>query len=167
MPNHGAGGRPSKGILTYRDEILSKINEEHWSRQDVLNWLVDNKNLAINRRTLYRYLSQWGTPSQDRTEDTEHLRQRIHFLFCRIGASDEEMLQWLRTEGFTVTSYGLVRIRKELGLKRLETNKEVRDHMDEVVRRLIQEELGKNVIQHLGRGLLVEHFRKLGHPVIR
>ena len=77
------------------------------------------------------------------------------------------MLQWLKDEGFIVTSEGLVRIRKELGFKRLEKDKEKRDHMDEVVRRLIQEELEKNVIQDLGRGMLVEHFRKLGHPVIR
>ena len=118
MPNHGHGGRPSKKLEDYRDDILNQIYERHWGRREVIDWLADNKNLVITRRTLHRYLTQWGAPSQDRTKDTEQLRQRIHVLFCRIGSSDEEMLKWLQAEGFTITSRGLVRIRKELGLKR-------------------------------------------------
>ena len=121
MPNHGYGGRPSKKLETYRDDILNQIYERHWGRREVIDWLADNKNLVITRRTLHRYLTQWGAPSQDRTEDTEQLRQRIHVLFCGIGASDKEMLERLQAEGFTITSRGLVRIRKELGFKRLET----------------------------------------------
>ena len=41
-------------------------------------------------------------------------------MFCRLGASDGKMLEWLHGEDFTVTLSGLVRITKELGLKRLE-----------------------------------------------
>ena len=122
MPNHGYGGRPSKKLEDYRDDILDQIYERHWKRQEVIDWLADNKGLVITRRTLHRYLTQWGASSQDRTKDTEQLRQRIQVLFCRIGASDKEMLEWLQAEGFTITSRGLVRIRKELGFKRWETN---------------------------------------------
>ena len=136
MPNHGYGGRPSKKLENYRDDILNQIYELHWRRHEVIDWLADNKNLVITRRTLHRYLTQWGAPSQDRTEDTEQLRQRIHVLFCRIEASDEEMLKWLQAEGFIITSRGLVRIRKELGFKRLKTNSENRDHQDEDFREL-------------------------------
>ena len=77
------------------------------------------------------------------------------------------MLEWLKEDGFTITSTGLVRIRIDLGLKRLKKSQEMRELLDEQTRRLVQEELGKNVIQDYGRGLLVEHFRKLGHPVAR
>ena len=69
-------------------------------------------------------------------KDTEQLQQRIHVLFCRIETSDEEMLKWLQTEGFIIISRGLVRIRKELGFKRLKTNSENRDHQDEDFREL-------------------------------
>ena len=77
------------------------------------------------------------------------------------------MLEMLQEEDFTVTSRGLIQIRKELEFKRLDSSPEARAHMNKVVRRLIEEELGKNVIQGYGRGLLMEHFRKLGHPVKR
>ena len=39
--------------------------------------------------------------------------------------------------------------------------------MDEAIQRLAEEELGEIVILGYGRGLLVENFRKLGHPVRR
>ena len=160
-------GRPSKGLQAYKNDILRHLSEQ-WKHHEIITWLADNKDLVVERRTLLRYLKQWGIPPQlDRTEDIDELRQRIRIFFCRAGATDEEMVRWLRIEGFTISPSGLVRIRKELGYKRLETSQEARDHMDEVVRGLIYEEAGKNVIQGLGRGMLVEHFRKLGHPVIR
>ena len=56
------------------------------------------------------------------------------------------MLTWLKNEDFQITFTGLIRIRKELGLKRLEKSQEAREHINEIVRRLIEQELGKNVI---------------------
>ena len=53
------------------------------------------------------------------------------------------MLDWLKDENFILTSANLVRIRKELGLKRLEASREAREHMDDIVRRLIEQEAGK------------------------
>ena len=150
-----------------KDEILNRVRIQKWKQQEVVDWLADNHDIKINIRTLGRHLKDWDALQQDRTVETEDLRKRIHFLFCRWGLSDEEMLEDLQDEGFTITSRGLVRIRKELGFKRLELSPEARAHMDEVTRGLIEEELGKNVIQDLGRGYLVEHFRKLGHPVKR
>lgn len=91
-------------------------------------------------------MKDWDALQQDRTINTEDLRKRIYFLFCRWGASDEEMLKMLQKKGFTVTSRGLVRIRKELGFKRLDSSSEARAYMNEVERRLIEEELEKNVI---------------------
>ncbi|KAF6238756.1 hypothetical protein HO173_003263 [Letharia columbiana] len=155
MPLHGAGGRPSKESEEYKDEILDQVHTKQWKQQEIVTWLADNKDLKINARTLQRRLKEWRSHQQDRTEDSEQLRNRIQYLF------------WLKAEGFQVTPRGLIRIRKELGFKRLEQSQEKREHMDEVVRRLIEQKLGKNVIQSYGRGQLVEHFRKLGHPVAR
>ena len=116
MPRGGprGGGRPSKGLQYYKKEILHQIYDQRWKYQEVVSWLADNKDLVVDCRTLRRYLKKWDVSQQDRTEDTEELRQRIRVLFCRAGASDEEMLRWLRLDGFTITPRGLVRIRKEL-----------------------------------------------------
>ena len=167
MPNFGHGGRPPKGVDDYKDEILDRLHGQNWKQPEIVTWLEDNKDIVIDVRTLQRRLQKWGEGLQDRTKDTEELRSRIRYLFCRDGLNDKEMLEKLYNEEFTITMRGLVRIRKELGLRRLETSREIREHMDEVVRDMIEEELGKGVIQRYGRGYLVEHFRKLGHPVKR
>ncbi|KAL2044338.1 hypothetical protein N7G274_003043 [Stereocaulon virgatum] len=165
MPKHSHGGRLPKPIDSYKDEILDRLSVQHQKQEVVVKWLNNEKRLKIDIRTLQRRLEKWGFNQQDRTKDSEQLRNRIHFLFCKLGASDEEMLTWLKGEGFQVTKRGLVRVRKELGLKRLEKSQEARDHMDEKLKELIEQELAKNVIQSYGRGQLVEHFRKIGHPV--
>ena len=89
-----------------------------WKQSEIVAWLADNKDIHVNPRTLRRRLQEWGSHQVDRTEDSEQLRNRIQFMFCRIGASDDEMLQWLKDESFQITLRGLVRIRKEHGLKR-------------------------------------------------
>lgn len=126
MPDHGQGGRPSKGVDDYKDEILDRLHEQSWKQQEIVAWLKDNKDMVIDVRTLRRRLQKWGEPPQDRTKDTGELRSRIHHMFCQLGGTDEEMLKWLHDEGFTVTLGGFVRIRKELGLRRLEPSREMR-----------------------------------------
>ena len=129
MPRGGnrGGGRPSKGLENYRNDILHQIYTQQWKQHEVITWLADNKDLVIDPRTLQRYLRKWGAPQQIRTEDTEELRQRMRILLRRAEASDEAMLRWLQVDGFTITSRGLVRIRKELGYKYLEISKETRE----------------------------------------
>lgn len=62
-------------------------------------------------------------------------------------------------EGFRVTPRGFVRIGKRLGLKQLESSSEAAEHMDGIVQRLMEGELGKNVIQGYALEQLAEHFR--------
>lgn len=47
------------------------------------------------------------------------------------------MVTALEEEGFHITSRALVRIRKELGLKRLETSQNARRRLDEASGRLV------------------------------
>ena len=63
-------------------------------------------------------------------------------MFCQLGAKDNEMLDDLKGEGFTITPPGFDRIRKKPELKRLEASVEQREHMDQVTRNLIEQELG-------------------------
>ena len=88
-------------------------------------------------------------------------------LFCRFGATDDKMLEWLKDKGFTITYIGLIWIRLQLNLKRQENSQKARGHTDEIIWGLIEQELGKNVIQGYRREQLVEHFRQMRHLVIR
>ena len=167
MPNHGFGGRIPLRVNDYKADIIDRLLVQHQTQGEIATWLQNEKNLKVDIRTLQRYLKRWDITLKDHTEDSEQLRNRIQFMFCKLGASDDDMLQWLQKENFKITRRGLVRIRKDLGLKRLEVSQEMRDHTDEKLKELIEQELNKNVIQSYGKGQLVEHFRKLGHPVVR
>lgn len=97
-------GPPSRGLNDVKDEILDRLYVRKWKQPEVVDWLADNHDIKINIRTLQRHLKDWDALQQDRTVDTEDLRKRLYFLFCRWGTSDEEMLKMLQEEGFTVTS---------------------------------------------------------------
>ena len=117
MPNHGRGGRPPKGVANFKDEILDLLYTQKWKHHGITKWLADNKNIHISSRTLQRQLKKWDVLQQDRTIDTEELRKRIDVLFRKL-LSDKKMLEMLSAEGFSVTTRGLLRIRKELGHRR-------------------------------------------------
>ena len=119
-------GRPSKGLENFKDEILNRVRIEKWKQQDIVDWLADNHDIKINIRTLGRCLKNWDALQQDRTVDTEDLRKRINFLLREWRLSDEKRLKMLQEEGFKITARGFVRIRKELGFKRLEPRLKVR-----------------------------------------
>ena len=118
MPTHGQGaGRPSKDVDLYKDEILDFVHRQHWKQEEIVTWLANNKDLKIDTHALRHRLKEWGSQHHSRTEDMEQLQNWVLILFCRSGATDDEMLVWLKDEGFTVTSNGLVCIRLELKLK--------------------------------------------------
>ncbi len=118
MPNHGFGGRLPLPLDDYKAHIIDRLLVQHQSQGEIVAWLQNEKNLKVDVRTLQRYLKKWDVNQKDRTEDSEQIRNRIQFMFCKLGASDNDMLSWLQKEGFKITRRGLVRIRKDLGLKR-------------------------------------------------
>jgi len=59
-------------------------------------------------------------------------------MVCRLGAQDEEIHSWLKDEGFEIAKAGLVRIRKEMGLRRREDGREAQEQADNMIRQLIQ-----------------------------
>ena len=146
MPNHGFGGRLPLQLENYKAYIIDRLSIQHQTQGEVVTWLQNKKNLKVNVCTLQRYLKRWDINLKDHTEDSEQLRNQIQFMFYKLGALDNNMLVWLQKEDFKITRRGLVRIRKDLGLKRLEVSQEIRDHTDEKLKELLEQELDKNII---------------------
>lgn len=101
------------------------------------------------------------------TEASDELRLRIQVLFFEVGLSDEDMLRVLQQESFSVGKTGLVRLRFELNLRQSLRTEEQRTQAEQVVRRLVEEELKKGVIDGYGRTFLFTHFRQRGHIIAR
>jgi len=80
------------------------------------------------------------------------------------------MLYILKREGHDITKWHLIRLRFQLNLRRrIGRTEEDHAHADEVVRRLILEESGRNAgqIEGYGKGLLHTHFRQAGYIAAR
>jgi hypothetical protein len=73
----------------------------------------------------------------------------------------------LQEEGFQIGQWALIRLRFELNLKRSIRTEEQRVQAEEVVRRLISDELQKGVIDGYGCKYLYTHFCQQGHIVAR
>ena len=77
------------------------------------------------------------------------------------------MLRVLQEEGFQIGKWALIRLRFELNLKRSIRTEEQQAQADEVVQKLISDELEKGVIDGYGRSYLYTHFRQQGHIIAR
>jgi hypothetical protein len=98
---------------------------------------------------------------------SDELKKRIQVLFFEIGLNDKEMLKVLQAEGFQIGQWALIRLRYELDLKRSIRTEEQRAQADEVIRRLISDELEKGVIDGYRCRYLYTHFRQQGHIIAR
>ncbi len=77
------------------------------------------------------------------------------------------MLQVLQAEGFQIGKWALIWLRFQLNLKRSVHTEEQQAQVDEVIQKLISDELQKGVINGYGRNYLYTHFRQRGHIITR
>jgi hypothetical protein len=88
-------------------------------------------------------------------------------LFFDVGLEDQDMLTGLQKEGFNIGKYTLVRLRFELGLRRSIRGVQQYQEADQLIRRLVAQELEKGVIDGYGRRYLHTHFWQRGIIVAR
>ena len=77
------------------------------------------------------------------------------------------MLQVLQEEGFQIRKWALIWLRFQLNLKQSVRTEEQQAQADEVVQKLISDELQKGVIDGYGQNYLYTYFRQQGHIVAR
>jgi hypothetical protein len=130
-------------------------------------YLSEEYGIIATVRTIKRRLQEWGLRVRQVTEASDELKRRIQVLFFEVGLDDTDMLRVLLDEGFSIGKNGLIRLRFELNLRRSLRIAEQRTEADQVVRRLVEEELQKGVIDGYGRMYLYTHFRQQGHIIAR
>ena len=145
----------------YREEI-SLLREAGTPFDAIVQHLRTEYALNLNSKTLRRRWQEWDNVPRAKTQDTLDLRARITKLCFAHNYSDQELLQALQKEGFTVTISGIVRIRKDLGIQR-RRNKEQTEHSKEQARQLLLEQKEiDNVAETCGLRSLSTYVRKHG-----
>lgn len=159
--------RPTIDIGPFRLQI------EEWKRnntkdEDILRLLKEEFDLNLSRTTLWRNLKQWSFSPRPITQDSDHLRQRIRDLTCDLALNDHFTLLQLHSEGFIITKTGLIRIRKELGLKRRRTDpNEVAQLKEDLLEFFRKQHQESTTLQYYGRTYLYTFVRQKLHMLSR
>ncbi|KAI9779460.1 MAG: hypothetical protein M1816_001870, partial [Peltula sp. TS41687] len=157
--------RPGVDLEIYKDFVV-ELYQENCTIDEICQKLRDSHGLTLSARTLRCRLKDWDISKIVHTKDTAQLRLRIATLFLECYLDDEEILDLLREEKYMLSSTGLVRIRKSMGLLR-RLPLENRQEADRQLRELVQLELAKGEITGYGRELLHTHFRAQGYIASR
>lgn len=150
-------GRPSISLVPYKDTIIAKF-QDGTSAAAISEFLFHNFQIRVEQKTIRRRLREWGITRRTKVDDTPQLRARIAILFYNCCLSDKNILNILQQEGYSISSWSLIRIRKEMGIKRRIEPQNL-EEADRELLGLVQKELDKGGIEGLGRGNLYAYFR--------
>lgn len=155
---------PTQGSSKISPELLNDLCERYRRGSTLPDLVIYCSQLGhhIGRRTIQRAFQKRElkklAPSW-KTLDTAGLRLRIAFLYYTECLPDDVIIDVLRDEGFDLTSYMFVRIRRAMGIRRRLHIAEFEERYKEY-RSIVQKELDKRTIDQYGRGLLYVHFRR-------
>lgn len=113
-----------------------------------------------------RRFSDWKVRKNVVTVDSDQLKKQIKVLFCEVGLSDEDILNVLKSEGYQIGQYALVRLRFQMNLRRRQSSG-TQTEADNDIRELILQELAKGEIEGYGYRFLYTYFRQRGHLIGR
>jgi hypothetical protein len=157
--------RPEIDLEPYKESIIDAYQSGS-KRAEIVKFMFDHYAVEISVRTLATRLKTWDIFVQRRVQDTPNLRARIAALFYESCLSDEIILRALHVEGFTITLWSLIRLRKTMGIKRRLVTDDVAQ-ADRDLEAIVQAEFDKGSIEGYGRGHLYTHFRSQYHIASR
>ena len=106
---------PNKiNLEVHKDTIISLYLQGH-SIEYVSKHLSD-QGIRVAVRTLKSRLNQWNVSKRVQTDDTPELHLHIAALFYQCAFKDEDILDVLRQEGFTIQPRALRWIKKKMRL---------------------------------------------------
>jgi hypothetical protein len=159
-------GRPRIDIGEYQMELVSLFSEGLTIDQ-LSHYLQEEYDITVNTRTIKRRFQQWQVRKRQPTLVSQELKNRIQVLFFEVGLEDQDMLHVLQEEGFQLGKYALVRLRFELNLRRRIRTEEQSRQANEIIQRLVAEELQKGLIDGYGYRYLYTHLRQKGYIIAR
>ena len=153
MPAHEINLNPLK------DYIIAWFNDG-MSSKEIKERLANEHNIVCTDRTIERRLKGWGVAKRPRVLETAALRLKIVTMFY-MNFPDSAIVHALNQEGYSISLWQVVRIRKDQGCKRRLTAYE-REEADSKLWEIVQAELDKGEIEGYGKELLIKFFRIKG-----
>jgi hypothetical protein len=160
-------GRPQIDLEPYKDKILFYYQTNNRPVSYICARLNQKYGLQCSERTMHDRLKHWDITKRQSVPRSEVLEARIRLLFYEVGLSEAEMFKVLRTEGVKITQRNLGRYRRELGLRRRLTSREMIDEADRAAEDWIKLELEEGPVEGFGQEYLYSHFRQKGYILAR
>ena len=110
MPAHEINLNPLK------DYIITWFNDG-MSSKEIKERLANEHNIVCTDRTIERRLKGWGITKRPRVLETAALRLKIVTMFY-MNFPDPAIVRALNQEGYSISLWQIVRIRKDQGCKR-------------------------------------------------
>ncbi|RMZ68297.1 HD superfamily hydrolase [Pyrenophora seminiperda CCB06] len=110
------GGRPAIDLEPYKEDLIALFSQG-FTYDNLKEWL-EEQDVSVSIRTIKRWMKNWEVTKRIPTEVEKSIKEWISSLFLNYGLQDSEILEVLRGEGYEISSWTLVRLRFELGLKR-------------------------------------------------
>lgn len=142
----------------FKDQIISWYLTENHTRPEIIRRLHGLGIEGLSETTLKRRLHRWGAVVQKKVEDTFELREAIKRIFHNLRSNDDETLQMLCADGFTVTQTALKRIRREMGLYKKIPAERV-EEVEEAMLEFLNQEYAAGRAKDLGRKHLYTYTR--------
>ena len=154
-------GRPKIDLDPYRGFILERYRAGT-ALDKILFQLFEEHGVKVGKTVLYERLRDWGEPvRQQRTRDSDALRQSLEDEFFATGMSDKELLEYLKSLGFQISHRGLVRLRKALGIRRRLDKFQLEERKEEVLKFLQTPSNSTILMPRLGRRSLWKHVQNV------
>lgn len=162
---------PRKEIEEYQEELVAKFYDGA-TFEDLKDWLQHTYDVSCNSRTLKRRLKDWGIAKRVflSEEEQDRLRNLIEVWIGLYDLKDHEILKafqkpYIRARwgvSHEVTAWHIVKLRKNLGMRRLRSRTEteaIRAHIEQILVHGFQ----YDGIHLYGRGFLLSYLKNNGH----
>ena len=167
--NHVVGTEPAPTapILTldHFQPPLSRLNEEGLTNKQLLDWLLEEKEIQCTLRSLERRLQQWGVRCNAMTQVpiTDKLAERVNYLFHHSLLSDSQIaIKIAEEDGLQSSANQVQEIRLLFGWHR----QNLTPTQSTAQQQLAQQYVGQFIAgegRYFGRRWAITYLRRRGH----
>jgi hypothetical protein len=159
----------SPGLESLRVQIKEWYIKYGFSIAQIVSILRNSESTrTVTERTLrYHLNTKWNVRQQPKFQiaDNPQIVSRICHLFYQCMYDDDQILEEIRDDGFSISKRTLATVRKNHGMERRHNH--FTDQEEHRYRTIIQNQLDKGVIDSYGRKYLHVHFRTNGFNIAR
>jgi len=157
--------RPSLSIQNHKHELIS-LYTSGTTLPSLCTHLSQQYCIKCSKATLQRTIHAWGVYKRPRRDKSDDVKQIILDQYYQHMASDEQMLDIIVSQGYSMSLRALQRLRRELGCMR-RSEDEAWAETKEKLKERVEEDMKAGDMSGYQHQTMRQHIRGLGFSVGR